>query len=273
MYLVQPISSQQVLVSPSRLDVELTNLTAETPKDMWAGTIANASLWAVRLFSKPIVRDVVIETYSRLRLAQDDRFSYVQTLARIIDLAHSGQKLQTLVMAYPNHAVPLLKKRILALGYSLGTTAEDSMTLDLSTTLDIVKQVNKKLEKDHRFYFEFSAPHKVPWRVGFTLKGYTTQELLGYPGQDDQSFGFASDGAVHFEGKGTKYIDDPTDYSATSGMRTWGILVDMYFGNVSFVVDGKLLSPAFGAGATHFPSLVQRQQKYVDFLCVNGGLI
>lgn len=263
-YLVQPIKSSTTEVSSSRLEFEVSAPKNEDPGQSWCSVTSSDGVWATRLFAKPLVRDIVIETYTQLRLNMDDgdRYSFVLVLARMIDLVHPSQKIQTAVMAYPANGVIIIKKRLLALGYNLGPTTEDSALLDASRTVDYLKQINKRLEKEHHFYFEFSSPNKVEWRVGFTteFRGYNAKEQSKYPGQEAASMGIGSDGMVHFGGKSVKFVEN-LNSSTGSGLRTWGLLVDLYFGHISLVSDGHVLGPVFGAGATHFTPAIQKQQR------------
>jgi hypothetical protein len=181
----------------------------------------------------------------------------------MIDLVHPSQKIQTSVMAYPANGVMTIKRRLLKLGYNLGPTTEDSALLDATLTVDYLKQINKRLEKEHHFYFEFTSPNKVGWRVGLTteFRGYNAKEQAKYPGQDAISMGIGADGMVFFGGKSVKFLESLNDLPGSAGPRTWGLMVDLYFGHISLVSDGRVLGPAFGAGATHFSPAIQKQQR------------
>jgi hypothetical protein len=207
-FLMNPTSASAATISSNRLEIEITK--ASTSK--WAAVYASDSLWASRLLHKPLVRDIIIRTYSQLRLRDEslllgiDSVSYVQLLARTIDLAHPNQKLQTVVMAYPFNAIQTIKKRLVQLGYNLGSSSEDSPNLDLKSVIDYVKQINKRLDTEHRFYFEFTTPHRMAWRVGFTSScgSYGLEHQQKYPGQDDMSLGISHDGYVFFNGQKTR---------------------------------------------------------------------
>lgn len=245
--------------------MEISEPRQAFPNQKWASVYASEGVWAFRLFSKPLVRDIVLQIYTQLRRNADtqDQYSYVHSLARIIDLVHPSQKIQTAVMAYPINAVPTLRKRLANLGYNIGPSGEESMYLDASMAIDYVKQINKRLDKEHRFYFEFAVQHRISWRVGFTMRttGYDADDQTMYPGEDYESLGIASDGSVFYNGKETRYISDPEDYAAFMGFRTWGILVDLYAGHIALVVDGKVQPPAFGTGASHYDIATQKLQK------------
>ena len=215
---------------------------------------------------KPLVREITAQAYNQLKRSQinNDDLSYVQTLARIIDLVHQGPKIQLSTMAFPLNAVAILRKRLMNLNYNV-TTTEEAKTINHASALDYLKQINKRLEREHRYYFEFAVPRRASWRVGFRLREgtYFPDDQMIYPGQDNDSFGISFDGSVYYNGKSYKYIDDPEDYTAFTGFRTFGILVDLYIGSILLVVDGKIKGPAFGAGANHYEGEIQRMQKYI----------
>jgi hypothetical protein len=49
------------------------------------------------------------------------------------------------------------------------------------------------------------------------------------------------------------------------GIRTFGLIVDMFAGSIHLVVDGKIQPPAFGKSAIAFSESEQEAQKCVYF--------
>jgi hypothetical protein len=236
------------------------------PGQTWATVFVSGALWAGKLALKPLIRDVATQIFNQLKRSQinNNELSYVQTIARVIDLVHHGPKIQPSTMAFPLSAVALLRKRLISLGYTI-STPEEAKIINHPTAIDIIKQIIKKLERGHRYYFEFAVPRRSIWRVGFRMREgtYFPDDQMIYAGQENDSFGIASDGCVYLNGKVFKYIDDPEDYTLFTGLRTFGVLVDLYLGSISLVVDGKIKGPAFGAGANHFEGEMQIMQKEI----------
>jgi hypothetical protein len=265
-YLVQPILGQLISVSSDRLSFTVGSSNLAFPGQEWATVFGSDGLWAGKLAWKPLVRDVATQVYNQLKRSQinNDELSYVQTLARMIDLVHQGPKIQPSTMAFPLSAVALLQKKLISLGYAI-SIPEEAKIIGHSAAIDIIKQMIKKLEKGHRYYFEFAAPRRSTWRVGFRMREgtYYPDDQMVYAGQENDSFGISSDGYVYLNSKAFKYIDDPEDYTVFKGFRTFGVIVDLYMGSILLVVDGKIKGPAFGAGANHFDGAMQILQKEI----------
>jgi hypothetical protein len=101
-----------------------------------------------------------------------------------------------------------------------------------------------------------------------------------YPGDDENSFGFGSDGCVYHKGMSFpyvwvryeacetintidlfRYLGLKDEKSFFNSLKTWGIIVDLYHGSLSLVVDGKEYPPAFGRGAREFSLSEQEAQR------------
>lgn len=262
--MIQPVLGQLISVAPNRLSFTVGSANQAFPGQVWATVYGSAPLWGGRLELKPLVREVAAQIYNQLKRSQinNNELSYVQTLARVIDLVHEGAKIQPSTMALPLSAVTLLKRRFLSLGYTI-SIPDEAKGINHSTAVDCIKQIIKRLDRGHRYYFEFAVPRRSVWRVGFRMREgtYFPDDQMTYPGQESDSFGISSDGLVYLNGKSYKYIDDPEDYSTFTGLRTYGVLVDLYLGSILLVVDSKIKGPAFGAGANHFEGEIQRNQK------------
>lgn len=93
--------------------------------------------------------------------------SYIQILARLFDLVHPTHQLQAAILAYPHYSAQMLKRRILSLGYDMGVSNNDETTLlDHKVTTELIRQLQRKLEKETKTYFEFIVPFKSQWRIG-----------------------------------------------------------------------------------------------------------
>ncbi|KAJ3300337.1 hypothetical protein HK104_001755 [Borealophlyctis nickersoniae] len=273
-YLVAPRVRTGFKISANRLEMTLGADTKDLFADMqnppptppeWECAYATAGPWLNRLMARPTVCELVLRTLAQLESQVSspvaDELSYVHLLARVIDAVHPTHQLQASVLAYPLSGVSILKRRLISLGYNVGPGGEESTTLDAKTAVSIVKEISMRLETEHRFYFEFSAPDKTPWRVGFVSAKYMLEDdHNGYPGQDEFSVGFSHDGTVHWNGKRRSYTNKPDDSLFFMGTRTFGVLTDLYAGTIRLVIDGKLQTVAFGAGASAFKESQQEEQ-------------
>ncbi|KAJ3412016.1 hypothetical protein HDV05_001397 [Chytridiales sp. JEL 0842] len=259
--LLAPQPAAPVSVNTNRLEFSVADKVP--PNSSWGCVYATQGAWNLRLLSKPMVLNMLQQTLDRLRFETNaDKVSYVCTLARILDLAHPSHQLQSSVLAFPLNANYILKRRLVALGYDISPAAEDNSSIDEKFSIDILKQIIWKLHGEQRFYFELTAPEKAVWRAGFvTTANYKESEYSHYPGEDDQSFGFGSDGSIYYKGVSYPYIPQKEDRKRSNGFKTWGIIVDLYYGALSLVVDGREYPPGFGRGAKAFPLDVQDAQR------------
>ncbi|KAJ1529091.1 hypothetical protein HK096_009295, partial [Nowakowskiella sp. JEL0078] len=258
----------------------------------WNCVYATDGLWVGRLLSKPTILLFLKRTKSQIENhSVESGFSYVQILARLIDAVHPSHQLQATVLSYPLSASQIIRRRLLLLGYDIewketkqvmpatgvagilnavssivdDALAGNTSTIDLKTALNIVAALIARLETEFRFYFEFASPDRCNWRVGLAVyRSIVFQDHDKYPGHNTESFGFASDGKIFWNGKQYDYIEDPQDPLIFLGFRTWGIFVDFSVGNISLVIDGKLQKPAFGYGSSVFTtSEIEYQIKMI----------
>ncbi|KAI9006126.1 hypothetical protein BC832DRAFT_470038 [Gaertneriomyces semiglobifer] len=274
-FLASPLIRTDVITHPNRLEVHLSQssinegaeeTTAAAPRPEWGCIYATAGLWRARLMGRPTVKDIVKQTQDQILLHQSDEDkTFVQLLSRLVDAVHPSHGLTATILAYPAFAASILKRRLTSLGYEVPPGPnDDPNTIEGRTALTIVAQLGYRLQKEHEFYFEFATPHKTAWRVGFTTaSGIQPGVHTKYPGEDEHSFGFSSSGEVYWNGKPYSYCTIKEDPLFFMGFRTWGIVVDLYDGRITLVVDGKAHSPAFGTGATAFDREQQKQQRAI----------
>ncbi|KAI9102807.1 hypothetical protein DFS34DRAFT_576986 [Phlyctochytrium arcticum] len=262
MFIVSPTTPAPVVVLPSRLEVHLARTARGDGSggEEWGCVYATTGIWRARLMSLPTIRDIVKKTQGQIisHMSNPTPISFVTHLARLLDVVHPSHHLAASVLSYPLYAAQLLKRRLVSLGYDV-PGGEEAPGMDSKMAMSIVGQVNGRLAKECRFYFEFSVPDKTSWRVGFTISPQTTHKT--FPGQTSTSFGFCSTGQIFHNGQSYPYTtlaDDPLYFM---GSRTWGVLVDLYDGWIALVVDGKVLPPAFGVGASAFERAEQRTQR------------
>ncbi|KAJ3321197.1 hypothetical protein HDV06_004540 [Boothiomyces sp. JEL0866] len=202
---------------------------------------------------------------------KDSEFSYIHIIARLMDLYHPSHQLQASVLAYPLYGTQILKRRIFSLGYNLGATNEDLAVLDFKTVSDLVKQVNTRLEAEMSVYFEFCVPFKANWRagdlllnLGLSVAGRISSRLSkGYPGNTSFSFGFDNSGELLINNSRFPYTLSLCSTPTQNYTKTIGILIDLYEGNISLVVENQTLPPAFGKGALAFDSHEQERQRFL----------
>ncbi|KAL2916170.1 hypothetical protein HK105_204261 [Polyrhizophydium stewartii] len=249
-----------------QIDDVLENSSESKDLERWFTVYATSGPWAVKLYSKPLVTEVVNQGLEQIRhLHKDtDTFSYVHILSRMVDMVHPTHQLQATVLAYPLYGVQILKRRVAALGYDLGNANEDSVLLDHKLAADILRQIHKRLEKEQRFYFEWTSPPRTKWRVGLmTGRHIHSTDHNVYPGQDAFSFGFGHDGQIFNDGESVKYLEDYSQVAALGGVKTWGLVIDLFHGSLHLVVDGKMVQAAFGKNAAHFDQYEQDRQRHL----------
>ncbi|KAI8921425.1 hypothetical protein DFJ77DRAFT_163161 [Powellomyces hirtus] len=286
-FLVAPIIPADVSVHANRLEVHLTtvpgddtlglptNAPTSTLKCDWGCIYATAGPWRARLMSRPTIRELVRQTQEQViglqRSGLGDNYSFSHLLSRLIDAVHPSHQLPAAVLANPGNAAAIIKRRLRTLGYNtalgLGATTgqqEDGTPFDAESALGVILQIGARLQREHRFYFEFSAPDKTSWRIGFTAaKKVNASAHARYPGDDAESFGFASTGEIFYQGTAHSYVNLQDDSMYFMGFRTWGVVVDVYEGRIFMVVDGELQHVAFGSGAMAFSRHEQRRQRNV----------
>ncbi|KAI8589518.1 hypothetical protein BDZ88DRAFT_461954 [Geranomyces variabilis] len=286
-FLAAPAVPADVVVHANRLEVHLreprsspdggTPPPVTPPKNDWGCVYGTAGPWRARLLSRPTIRELVRQTHEQivdLRRQEDggDSYSYAHLLSRLIDAVHPSHQLPAAVLANPANGAAVIKRRLRQLGYSTThpntpvyaqpATVDEAAPFDAQHALGIIAQIADRLRLKHRFYFEFSAPDRTSWRVGFSVsKRGNANAHARYPGDDDQSFGFSSTGEIYYQGLSHPYVKLQDDSMYFMGFRTWGVVVDLYEGRIYLVVDGELKHVAFGNGATAFNRQDQRRQR------------
>ncbi|KAI8810375.1 hypothetical protein BJ742DRAFT_202319 [Cladochytrium replicatum] len=247
------------------------------PLPEWNSLYATDGLWAIRLLHRSHIKAFLSQTHQAFensvtasRQSQSqvlDPLSCARWLARVIDVVHPSHTLHSSTLVYPLIAGSIVRRRLAVLKYDLDsnsvaghhvTLGDDfvpagpgprdySPGIDVKTACDLVLQMRKRVDREFLFHLEFQTPDKVVWRAGFVQAQHmAANNHTRYPGDDRYGFGFASDGTLLWNGKQHKYIDDPQDPHSFLGVRTWGMLIDLGNGSISFVVDGKLQPVAFG---------------------------
>ncbi len=165
--LLQRRRNPNIYMANTRLEFKINS---KLPTMKWYSVFATSGPWAIKLYAKSLVRTVIEQTLISLKqkesTAKDFDFSFVHILARLFDLVHPTHQLQAAVLAYPLYGAQILKRRVLSLSYDLGGGNEDNITLDHKITTELVKQLQKKLDKEMKAYFEVIVPFKAKWRVG-----------------------------------------------------------------------------------------------------------
>ncbi|KAJ3345005.1 hypothetical protein HDU91_007491, partial [Kappamyces sp. JEL0680] len=259
--LLQPPRNPALMVSPTRLEFKLDGKNSSMK---WHCVTSTSGPWAIKLYSKALVRSICEQTLVGLKLQEtlptkDADFSYVNILARLFDLVHPTHQLQAAILAYPMYGAQILKRRILSLSYDIGGANEENVVLDHRLTMDLARQMQKKLEKEMRPYFEVIVPYKTSWRIGFGSSSKMT--TVEFPGKDSHSFGFGQNGNIYINDTEYRYLDNLTDTATENQLKVVGVLVDLYHGTIHLVVDGITHPPAFGKGASSFPPEEQERQR------------
>ena len=259
-----PKYSQKVKVGLSRSEFNLNPFDENNQEDQWHSVYASAGPWAVKQYARPLIKEIVMQTMDQIKsVPKELDFSYTHILARILDLVHPTHQLQANILAYPLYSTHILKRRLLALGYEVGGPNEDlTFVLDNRLALEIMKQIDKRLEKDLRAYYEFIVSFRSRWRVGLVATThYSAFSHELYAGRDNYGFGFDSDGLIVINGIEYEYCQELNDMPTTSMSKVLGILVDMHEGSIHLVHDSTILPPAFGKGAQAFSDEEQDRQR------------
>ncbi|KAJ3220373.1 hypothetical protein HDU67_000040 [Dinochytrium kinnereticum] len=237
-----PCLNAPVTVAPNRIDFFIPDSARTIVKDGWVSVYATNGPWAARLQGKSMIAAMISQSVDQIRYgaAEDVNYSYISILARILDLAHPSHQLQASVLAYPLHAPTIIKKRLVALKYDITPHTEEYGNIDHEFAMDILS-----------------------W---FLIKGYTlsshlrSEDFSRYPGFNEWSFGFGSDGNVFFKDMKRPYVTIQEE-KFFQGIKSGGILLDLLHGTLCLVLDGKVQPPGFGAGARSFSYADQELQK------------
>lgn len=274
-----PYDNTSLTVSQSRLEFKISNRKEEKE---WSCVYATSGPWAAKLHAKSLTKAICDQNMNSLKLkdiaTKDTEFTYIHVLARLFDLVHPSHQLQAAVLAYPLYGVQILKRRILALQYEIGGGNDENTFLDHKLTTDLVRQLQKKLEREMRAYYEFIVPYRANWRVGLGSSSRTSQyRNFGYAGKDSYSFGFSNKGCIIINDVEYRYIENLSDSATENHLKVIGIITDLYQGSIQLVVDGVTYPPAFGRGSS-FPieeqerqrSLITKQQILPIFSLLDG---
>ncbi|KAL7754365.1 hypothetical protein RI367_000346 [Sorochytrium milnesiophthora] len=280
--LLAPSSSQIVQVSTSRLEFSL--LPSKSKDDAgWGCVYASHGLWSNRLLSRPLQLELVIQTemsIERMTKEASNNMSFLHLIARMVDAIHPGFQLQAAVLAYPLYSVSILKRRLVQLGYEVGgapAASSSSGAIDTNAIAANLTTAGNRITGQNalditcRFYFEFACHGKPLWRVGFrAMMHMSVSQDRGYPGEDATSFGFSYDGQIYYDGAAypqPALIKDPAHHAhhskeavATPGEHVYGIIVDLFRGSISLVIDGREQMVAFGSGSDAFNRATQVTQ-------------
>lgn len=258
--LALPRISRAFKLSANRLEAQL--LSDDTANNAWHCIYGSCGPWALKSLAKPFHKDLVAKTMEQLKTSEPDTHSYVHLLARTLDLIHPSHQLQAQTLGFPLYAAQILRKRIQALGYELPAAEESNAAIEYKLTIDLIKQIDRRLDKDLNCYFEVMVPFKASYRIGFHL-GTAPMHQEGYPGQDCNSFGIDSFGCVHADKYSLPYVPSLCDAATFGTSKQLGLLVDMYLGNIHLVCNNTILPPAFGSNAEHFAPDECERQKYL----------
>ena len=163
-----PVSNNTAItISSSRLEFKVIE---KKISDEWYCLAATSGPWAIKLFSKSLIKSICDQTASSLKAVEKNaveyEYSYLHMIARLFDLVHPSHQLQAAILAYPLYSTHILKRRIQALGYTLSSNNDDSTFFDHKAASELIKQLQEKTDKDMKCYFEIIVPYKANWRAG-----------------------------------------------------------------------------------------------------------
>lgn len=265
--LLPPRLQSHAILSMNRLE---THLSMTALPGEWNCIYASQGPSARRLVGKQLATTIIKRNYEHLseKVSTPENYSYNCMLARAIDLVHPTHQLQAAVLAFPHNAGTVLKRRLVALGYDTSTgtsTANEDVgggsgAADYLFAKYVLKQLVECLLRQQRFYFEFQVPEKASWRVGLQNANFVAEsEHARYPGDDEYSFAFGSEGNIYYKSRVAPYLIQRIP--AVLGSKTYGILLDLFNGYITLCTDGKEHPIAFGRGATAFTPAEQEIQR------------
>ncbi|KAI8899147.1 hypothetical protein BC833DRAFT_587015 [Globomyces pollinis-pini] len=261
--LQSPRNNSHVMISPSRLEFKVMDKNPE-----YHCVSATSGAWANKLYAKALIKDIMDQSLEQLMEKdgpnRDTDYTYAQFLAKVVDVLHPTHQLQASVLAFPLYGPQILKRRILQLGYDMSGTSEETSQLDYKFTMDVMKQMCRKVDKDMKCYYEFSVPLKANWRAGLiSAIKVTNSNKLKPPGSDLYSFGFTPSGSIIVDGVEFNFMESLSDKATDNIIKTIGILIDLYAGCAHLVVEGVISPVAFGRGAMLFNKEEQNRQCYL----------
>ncbi|KAI8914438.1 hypothetical protein EDD86DRAFT_186711 [Gorgonomyces haynaldii] len=261
-----PIHLDELKMSTNRTDFYLGSEEAEIDPQKWYCVYASQGPWTSKQYAKPMYKEFVMQTLEQVKqISKEGEFSYIHCISRLLDLIHPSHQLPANILAYPLYSAMILKRRLIQLQYDLGSQNDEqasNFVLDHKLALDILRQIERRLDKDLRAYFEFLVPSKAIWRVGLAVATRCISYVHDfYPGKDDASFGFDPLGNCIVNDTQTMYLESMQHSASTNNTKTIGIMVNMHAGNIHLVVDGKLQACGFGRDAMHFEEQERERQK------------
>ncbi|KAJ2999525.1 hypothetical protein HDV02_002672 [Globomyces sp. JEL0801] len=186
--LQSPRNNSHVMISPSRLEFKVMDKNPE-----YHCVSATSGAWANKLYAKALIKDIMDQSLEQLMEKdgpnRDTDYTYAQFLAKVVDVLHPTHQLQASVLAFPLYGPQILKRRILQLGYDMSGTSEETSQLDFKFTMDVMKQMCRKVDKDMKCYYEFSVPLKANWRAGqdqFSILDYGPQAKDSASQEEDE---------------------------------------------------------------------------------------
>ncbi|ORX84101.1 hypothetical protein BCR32DRAFT_266582 [Anaeromyces robustus] len=239
----------------------------------WKAVYASEGPWRIRLLSRPLELDIIYKVYADLKQMQANgkEFMCNNIMAQVLDLAHPSHQLQNLLITYPLSASNILKKRLLALGYKLVIPIihEEINTFTVDTSIYIMSQIIRKVEKEMKFYFEVNFSSNTNWRIGYYVHDIVKRRNQDYyPGIDEYSFGFDNEGYIYWNNIKKNYepaFNSNIDKNCGKiEYKVWGFLIDIYKGTLSLEYNNKDKKIAFGYGSTFFSEEDQKiQGEYI----------
>ena len=99
----------------------------------------------------------------------------------------------------------VLKNRLVELGLkaSFGSGQDDdNITYDAKVTQGILQTLLRRLDRELKFYLEFTVTEFSFWRAGYAVESQLDPMCVNeYPGSQEWSFGFCSTGKIVYCGK------------------------------------------------------------------------
>jgi hypothetical protein len=204
--------------------------------------------WLKRRTDLDVIKGFLRQEIVSLSQKEVGRDAALRSLARFLDAVHPTHKLHARVLADQRNAVVIVEARAKELNYDIpGGSLKSLMRnerLFKGSVLDVLAQIEARLARLDRFYFEARPPKETGWAVGlsFGSSSSAAAEREGFPGAHAgaYSMGLQQSGVVFWNGESKAYS------TPLYGATTVGVLVDLKQGCVTFYCDGKDLGPAFG---------------------------
>ncbi|KAI9224109.1 hypothetical protein BC828DRAFT_374299 [Blastocladiella britannica] len=229
---------------PSRLDFGVR----ADPDSQWYCVRAARGLMRAHSYSRPLEYELVMQalrTAERARDSGDTATSFLQLVARTVDLVHPGQNVLADVLAYPMYAAGVLRRKLGALGYDVaeetaanlggssnGAAAASTVAAggnlanvgfqapvanhgigSALAACTVLNAMARSLRRDCLVHLEFTVPAGTNWRVGVEVfraatprsGAAITLDPQTTPGMGEESMGISYDGMVYSIGLPTRY--------------------------------------------------------------------